>query len=701
MRPETSKLVLPTVDTCRWRSVTGAAGFAECGLVTSMTGVTSGELSVVSDDACAACCRSFPPSPRKLNPVVASLVHTAATRILESGGMVGCSVEQAEGVGRLAAGSLDVVFPERFRLTPARTVSTCSWLGDVVSATDSSSGADDGGPVFNCRHPAHTRVTAADCRLCRDWTHQPSVSRRLSLKELVPPPDRRCGPRVNRWAVGVTTAPRRRPTLESCLDALVRAGWDAPHLFLDGSAPLPTRYNHLPVTWREVSIGAWPAWYLGLAELVLQQPDADAYVMLQDDVILYDHQSLRAYLEDVLWPGDQTGLVSLFYTGLDPTPGWHSLPGEWHWGAQGFVFPPAIARALLCDADVSRTWLAASPAHHIPIPEVLSAWVQRLGIAVWYANPSLAQHIGNTSTIWMDAAITGGRRAPWFSGSVETPFAVEESLADFPEDAFPCRAAVRDAFLARVKDGRQRMAEVSVVFCGLCRDVRPYLPRMAARIERLGEMFRDYRVVLFENDSVDATREFLFDWQTLNPRVEVISETLGVRQHPQCRSLDRAAWLGQIRNRCRERIITKYAEFDHVIVVDMDLPGGWSYDGVAHTFGHDDWDFVGSYGLRQRTGRRGDEPPFHHVDVWAFRPARETAARKLVDHTRLQLQRGDPLLPVESCFGGLGVYRMACMQAAAYGGDDCEHVVFHSRLRSIGFDRLFLNPSQIVMYSPV
>jgi hypothetical protein len=701
MRHEMSKIVLPNVETCRWRSVRGKGAEAECTLVTSITGVTSGELSVVSHDACTACCRTFPPTPRKLNPVVASLVHTAATRILEAGGMDGCDLGKAERVGRLAEGSMDLIFPEGFRLTPARTVTTCCWLGDVVPSTDSSTGDNGKEPVFDCRHPAHGRVTPADCRMCRDWTKQPNLSRRLSLKELVPPLERRNGPRVKNWAVGVTTAPRRRPTLESCLDSIVRAGWDAPRLFLDGSTSLPSRYNHLSVTWREDGVGAWPAWYMGLAELLLQQPHADAYVLLQDDVILYDRESLRAYLEEVLWPGEHTGLVSLFYTGLDPAPGWRTSPADWHWGAQGFIFPPVVARALLCDPVLSRAWLAASVEQHIPIPELLCEWTGRMGIPVWYANPSLTQHIGNTSTIWMDLSITGGRRAPWFSGSIETPVAIEESMADFPEDTFPCCADAQGSFPTQVERGRRLMSKLSVVICGLCRDTRHYLPRTAARVERLGEMFRNYRVVLYENDSVDATREFLFDWRAQNPRVEVTSETLGVRKFSQSRSLDRAEWMARIRNRCRERVVSEYADFDYVIVLDMDLAGGWSYDGIAHTFSGVDWDFVGSYGLLQRLERDVDEPPFYHFDVWAFRPARGTAARRLVDHSKLQLNRGDPLLPVESCFGGLGVYRMACMQAGEYAGGDCEHVVFHNRLRSLGFDRLFLNPNQIVMHSQV
>jgi hypothetical protein len=706
-----AKLVPPTVATCRWRHVRSDGMSAECGLVSSLTGIRIGGFSSVPGEACAACCRSFPPSARRLNPTVASLLYSAASRILDSGGMAGCDVEKAAQIQGLAERSLDLVHPRQFRVTPARAVRCCCWLGNALPSGDSAADCGegrwmleqtgrDGEPVRACRHPAHGQTTPSGCRMCRDWATHPQVSRFLSLEELIQPPDRRSGAPVRRWAFGVTTAPRRQSTLEPCLDGVVRAGWQEPRLFLDGSTPLPARYCRLPVTWREDCIGAWPAWYLALAELVLQQPDADAYVMLQDDVVLYDRDPVRLYLERVLWPGDRPGLVSLFYAGRDPTPGWHRSGGAWQWGAQGFVIPPGIARALLCDADVSRAWLAASADNHVPIPSVLWEWARRVGIDLWYASPSLSQHIGNTSAIWTVAAITGGRRAPWFSGSVETEFAVEESLADFPEDAFPCHEAVRDRYLRQVERGRQRMRGLSVVLCGLCRDARPYLPRTAARVERLGDMFRDYRVVVFENDSLDATKEFLSDWQSLNPHLDVMSESLGAPKYPRVRSLDRAAWMARCRNRCRERIVQQYADFDYVIVFDMDLPGGWSFDGVAHTFGEEDWDFVGSYGLEGPFERRPDEPPYSHFDVWAFRPARGTAARRLVNYNGLRLRRGDPLLTVESCFGGLGVYRTACLQSCEYGGTDCEHVVFHEGLRRAGFDRLFLNPSQIVLYSP-
>ncbi len=694
--PRKAKLVLPTIDSCQWRSHTPDG--TSCGLITELLGKSS---AFVSDDACNACCKSFPPSPRQLNPVVASLLYQRAQLITDVNGTDECELEQAERVKDESEIAFNLVRSSRLTMLPVRSSGRCCWLGapksDTTSNTTTGPTPDSLDLPHRCLHPNHNETSLAKCRMCRDWSQSEPVSRVMSLDELLPVPSSRYGT-VKSWAVGVTTAPRRESTLETTLDSITRAGWSEPRVFMDGTTHLPDRYSHLPITWREDSVGAWPSWYLALAELVLHEPHADAYMLLQDDVILYDRESLREYLERVLWPGDRPGLVSMFYTGLNSPTGWLEAKGEWHFSAQGFIIPPGIARALLCDPDVSRGWLAASSQTHIPIPEMISDWAHKRSIDIWYANPSLLQHIGNTSTIWMNAAVVNGRRAPWYSGSVETEVSTGESLADFAEEDFACSASLHQAYQDRVDAGKRHMRNQRVVICGLCRDVRPYLPRTAARVERLGGMFADYRVVLFENDSTDATCEFLSDWQNKNSQVDVISQRVGAVKYPQTRSLARAAWLAHCRNIYRERIVEQLSDFEHVIVVDMDLPGGWSYDGVAHTFGDDDWDFVGSYGITPRLDRRDKKPPVVHHDVWAFRPAVNTPARKLVNHNDLHLQRGEPLLPVESCFGGLGVYRMECMKAAEYSGSDCEHVDFHSQLRGVGLKRLFLNPSQITLY---
>lgn len=703
--PRKAKLVLPTVETCRWRSVQGDN--VQCGLVSSMLGPAA---SRVTEQICRACCDSFPPCERKLNPVVASVLFREAGAIEAAGGTSECRLEVAHSVRQRASGSVNIVHPTAFRLTPARVSQSCCWKGNTklsaksVSTNGRSNSATDPKDLetlYECNHPNHQYASESRCRMCRDWLKQPPISRMLSLEELVPRPKKRCGPKVRKWGVGVTTAPRRDPTLELTLDSLVRAGWDDIRLFLDGTLAPPKRYEHLPVTWREDSVGAWPAWYMALAELILHQPDADAYLILQDDAILHDRHSLREYLETVLWPGTRPGIISLFYSGTRTENGWFNAHGSWSFSATALLISPGTARALLCDSELSHAWLAAAGGNHIPVPEMLAGWSRANHIEVWSTSPSLSQHVGNTSTIWMNAGLRAGRRAAWFSGSVESELGCEESLTDFPEDIFPVDESRQPEYQERIERGRQRMAECSVVVCGLSRDVRQYLPRTATRIERLGEMFADYRVSLFENDSTDATVEFLSDWCHRNSRVEYLSTTKGHRKYERSRSLERAKWLAFCRNQYRELIQRKYSKFDYVIVVDTDLAGGWSYDGIAHTFGHDQWDYVGSYGLDRRLDRKPGRPPFFHFDTWAYRPAIGILEQTLEHPRDLDLPRGGPLLPVESCFGGVGIYRMECMLAAEYAGGDCEHVIFHNRLRHAGFSRQFFNPSQLVLYSPL
>ena len=162
-----------------------------------------------------------------------------------------------------------------------------------------------------------------------------------SLFQIVPPPSLRTGPRVRRpWAVGVTTAPSEVPTLGECFTSLANAGWDRPRLFADEQSHDPEAFADLPRTSREPLMGAWPNYFLALGELLMRETEADAYLLVQDDVYFAADLQVREYLERILWPGSRAGVVSLFcsraYT--QSQPGWYRFDGVWHWGDLAFVF---------------------------------------------------------------------------------------------------------------------------------------------------------------------------------------------------------------------------------------------------------------------------------------------------------------------------------------------------------------------------
>src|SRR6185369_1657451 len=99
--------------------------------------------------------------------------------------------------------------------------------------------------------------------------------------------------------------------------------------------------------------------------------------------------------------------------------------------------------------------------------------------------------------------------------------------AVFPEHRFLPQEEAAESYYAAVEGGRMAMRESRTVICGLARNVAAHLPRTMARIERLGGLFGDYRVLIYENDSTDATPAMLNRWANRNDRVTVVSQRRG------------------------------------------------------------------------------------------------------------------------------------------------------------------------------
>jgi hypothetical protein len=248
-----------------------------------------------------------------------------------------------------------------------------------------------------------------------------------------------------------------------------------------------------------------------------------------------------------------------------------------------------------------------------------------------------------------------------------------------------------------VTAGYDRMSESTIVLAGLARDVACILPATMLRMELLGRTFRDYRILIYENDSADGTVSLLDEWARSNPRVEIVSESLGAPISRPIRCSNRAERMAFYRRKCQEKIRDAYGDAEYVGLVDTDLEGGWSPDGVASTFATKHWDFVGANGLIYK--RRGFQAnATSQYDAWAFRSDAQFTPLATKYVNRLEYKRGEPMLSLPSCFGGLGFYRMDAFLAGEYEGGDIEHVSLHRSMRAKGFVRTFLNPSQIVVY---
>jgi hypothetical protein len=409
------------VESCPHHDPSGANGGPSCRLVVEIAGAELPGSGAVGMDACRACCAGPVPDPRRINPVVASLVSNAAEAAERAGGVPGCDPERAAGLRRWANKYLVATGPDaREAYRPPRLTRPCHFLGEPIELP---SGPRHPGPSddreWSCRHPAHETTTRDGCLTCRDWTDRLRPTPLPLDVVLASPP--RLGPEVRNWAVGVTASPRGTPTLDWTLDSLVRAGWDDVRVFEDLPTTIAPRHASRPLSTRTPALGAWPNYYLALAELVVRHPEADAYLMVQDDVLFYDRQDLREYLERILWHSDPPGLVSLYCSSAYTRPGrgWHRLEEPWVWGALAFIFPRELARKFIADPWVLAHRWSHPQSGLVAIDVMIGAWADRFEISVYFPSPSLAQHIGAVSTLWISHRLDGHRLADRFLADEE------------------------------------------------------------------------------------------------------------------------------------------------------------------------------------------------------------------------------------------------------------------------------------------
>lgn len=268
---------------------------------------------------------------------------------------------------------------------------------------------------------------------------------------------------------------------------------------------------------------------------------------------------------------------------------------------------------------------------------------------------------------------------------------INKWISQFPESQFLCKENRKD-YINRVILGYELMSSSDVLICGIVRNAEKILPYTLARIERLGSFFKDYSVLLYENDSTDNTLKILQSAKLKN--LVVKTEAKNTSFHEGTTSQDRLQDMAYYRNQYIKEI-PKYKDVSYVIVLDCDLSGGWSYEGIANSISYNYY-IVGSNSCiyRKRFGRHErlyyDSFAYRNIGVAEHRP----------EETNLMcLQRGEEPYAVDSCFGGLCIYRPICFHPTVkYEDWDCDHVTLHSQMRKIGYD-VYINPSQITLYN--
>ena len=214
--------------------------------------------------------------------------------------------------------------------------------------------------------------------------------------------------RFTRWAVGITTAPRRVSRLTETIASVKAAGFSAPMVFGEPESERPEG------TWSENAterLGVVRNWRRALQRLLVGNPEADAIAIFQDDCVLAS--DTKAWLESLAVPTD-AAFVSVYcpttYSpyNCDQIGALLKIQGralDAMNGAVALVFPRPMAELLAGDAIFGQLTATKNLDGHI------GKWCGRIGRFPYYANPSRVWHTGDTSTIHTELLAVGHRQA--------------------------------------------------------------------------------------------------------------------------------------------------------------------------------------------------------------------------------------------------------------------------------------------------
>lgn len=258
----------------------------------------------------------------------------------------------------------------------------------------------------------------------------------------------------------------------------------------------------------------------------------------------------------------------------------------------------------------------------------------------------------------------------------------------------------------------------TIIICSIVRNAEKGLKRNIPEIKRLCQIFKGYKVFVYENDSTDKTKQLLQRWHdsdpdnvfiSLNdtsaqPTIPSISDVPGINPFYSHKRIDKMAAL---RNAYMQFVDDMGWSADYFVVVDLDV-ARITADNIISSFVREDWDAVTAFGYSTspKLKRR-----YH--DTYALtefgdeaNPQSEEKIIKLAEKYA-NLKGEDSWIRVFSAFGGLAIYRFECVRGMRYNvmnnGDPrvqvrCEHYSIYYQMKIRGFDRVYINPAMSLKY---
>jgi len=259
----------------------------------------------------------------------------------------------------------------------------------------------------------------------------------------------------------------------------------------------------------------------------------------------------------------------------------------------------------------------------------------------------------------------------------------------------------------RIQKGKKHFSENKVIIVGTIRNGEKTLPKSMDFIyNQIVPHFKDYQIVVMENDSEDDSRKYLLELAKKDIKLKVIGcgginlpecklnlAKTDMKKCPEC--FTRINKMVHIRNIYLDEIKKpEYNDFNYVLMFDMDLYGNLSKKGLYDT----GYNFLVDKNIDAVCAMTispslGYYDAYAHLDWYKKSYKHESIIKNFA---KCGMDK------VSSCFNGFTIYRRSSIIDKQYctyidGKDNhsiCEHKCFHEQMNNvyINYNMLFKVP---------
>lgn len=292
----------------------------------------------------------------------------------------------------------------------------------------------------------------------------------------------------------------------------------------------------------------------------------------------------------------------------------------------------------------------------------------------------------------------------------------------YTPESFSVRTGKESSLNEKIVKGRNLAKNKRIIITGLLRDSSKNIKYIRKKIEKIGSAFKDYKVIIVENNSSDDTREKLLEWKNLSNKVTILGCGINAKKCNLTGILSKKSEGHSVYRKRIEKMVNlrniyldyirnnkELHNYNYTIVWDLDTISITYLDGIFTSIyelhnrnisaicalGVYRW--LGVMPLYYDTYAHIDYGDNFHIDSKLKHDIQKGIQKGL------EYKRGDDLVRVKSCFSGFTIYKTKDLLNIKYtmtpskNNLECEHVRLNKKLPN----GIYLNPSMInfVLYN--